>query len=811
MKIKDIIRSDEDRFFIVDHECYIIFTGETTDDLKPFIRIGNWNDMPVALIPLIENIIITDSLIGDPSHEQFNINVRHLQENRYIGEKRIVSRFLDYQKIFGLDLTNASVVDIKKDLPELSSEKNISHKNQFIGVFYRDGNFKILLDKKAIFDLNGIATHPVSWRNFNDLLSTTYRNSGRFAGSGLIIAGHNPVFHHKKRLYPYLFPDRYFHDFSRLGIDPGKIEAILLPSLNLIRVSKFLKWLHLTGGRVRIFSNSNDLELVRRLYSRSAIDLEKFSGLDFTAKSGLAISNYAGTFNVRLRFDTVEPEGGELIVAFIKGHAGAREIIREKPDLLIIAYTAFEEIALLLKSTDTPFVIVDDGNRNARKLAGGNRIVLGGGCHYEFRRCREFGDILALSGLDGETASLLAGEPESLAGRLEQAPDAASGQDGIPEWCNIISLARAFLSETRDRKLSARIRELIDTPSLEMEGRLKLLDPARHTILLALYNGAVFPFVTRCADGGRMDLFDVIGRDGDGPAETDRALHEACSRIISDRVRLQMLIDIYSESDQYRARNQPGIVALDRALNARKRQYREEALSLDSSWSRSIAVQPGKDGGLPVAPGKETPLSETPHAEAEESRRQGLRLRKSLWIAIPAILLLIAAALLFRFASPSIRDVILRDRPEIVESSEIDARYRPLGKQYNIRIRDHDILQYANRVAVTNGYHRIATTSIKDRNPDWIYPDNVFIMLDGQRVVVSKGDTLWNLSKNKLIESAFAFDGIMKRLDESGIHDRVKIIIEAIAHAHTAEQAGRLRQAVESMSAGEAKRDEERP
>ena len=93
VEIRDIIKSDSDRLFIVDPECYIIFTGETTDDIKPFIRIGNWSDMPVELVPLIENIIITDGLVGNPSHEQFNIDVRHLPHNRYIGSRGTVQRF----------------------------------------------------------------------------------------------------------------------------------------------------------------------------------------------------------------------------------------------------------------------------------------------------------------------------------------------------------------------------------------------------------------------------------------------------------------------------------------------------------------------------------------------------------------------------------------------------------------------------------------------------------------------------------------------------------------------------------------------
>jgi hypothetical protein len=46
MSISDIIRTDADRIFTVDPECIIIYTGDTPGDIKPFIRIGTWLNMP---------------------------------------------------------------------------------------------------------------------------------------------------------------------------------------------------------------------------------------------------------------------------------------------------------------------------------------------------------------------------------------------------------------------------------------------------------------------------------------------------------------------------------------------------------------------------------------------------------------------------------------------------------------------------------------------------------------------------------------------------------------------------------------------
>ena len=79
MELNEIIKNDKDRLFVLDNECFIIFTADDLTDEKPFIRIGNWIDLPPESIPLIENIIVTDSITGNPSHEQFNIDPKWKQ------------------------------------------------------------------------------------------------------------------------------------------------------------------------------------------------------------------------------------------------------------------------------------------------------------------------------------------------------------------------------------------------------------------------------------------------------------------------------------------------------------------------------------------------------------------------------------------------------------------------------------------------------------------------------------------------------------------------------------------------------------
>ncbi|MBN1495755.1 MAG: hypothetical protein JXA07_03240 [Spirochaetes bacterium] len=827
MEIHDIIKADSDRLFIVDHECYIIFTGETTDDIKPFIRIGNWIDMPVELIPLIENIIVTDGLIGNPAHEQFNIDVRDLPENRYIGSRGIVKKFFDYQKIFGLDLTNASIVDIEKDLPELSKEKNISHKDQFIGVFYRDGNFKTLLNKNTIFDLNLITGNPISWQKFHDLLAATHGGSDRYDGSGMVVIGHNPMFYDRGRFHSYLFPGDYIRDFSLLGIDPGKIRSVFHPSLNLINISKLLKWLNASGRSITLFCNSTDIDLLKRLFSNCSIRNSEFTGMDFTTEPGITVTNYPGTYNLKVRYNAVRPHGQPLNIAFIKGPAGVREILRDRPDALLITYSAFEDVHMLLKSTDTPCAIIDDGNRNVAKLAGGDRIILSPGSQYEFRAFHSIEEMVSLSGLENSVIERITGDTASIASEFSAGSIDTADPDRIRQLCNLLSLVRMYINNTGDRDLSARLRSLAGTMSLMAARCRNAHDPSRSIVVLALYNGALYPLVVGTGSSASVELFDVIGRDREITGFPENpVMGEYYARIVSDRERLGHLIDIYTRSEKYNQRNAPHLHQLKEAISRRKQEYGEESLSLERSWERSIASaaeasadatqiaagssagerEPGVSAAEPRPAAQETAPAGPRNWAAQTARKTVADRVRSLPRAAKigasaGVLLCIAAliALVIMMAGQQTgKRLIGGDEGPVVHSRDLDERYRHVEKQMSVRISDSDIYRYANEVAIKNGYNRIAPSRIRERNPDWIFPENVFIMLDGQRVVISEGDTLWNLAKNKLIESAIAFDDIMKRAETAGPEEKRRLLEKARRHAHIAEQRETLNRMIKT-------------
>ncbi len=91
--------------------------------------------------------------MGNPAFEQFNIDIRELPSNRYIGSHSVAKRFLEFQRMFGLDLTNAALVDAEKDIPEISGSRTISDRASVSGIFYRAGNFLINHNKRELFNL----------------------------------------------------------------------------------------------------------------------------------------------------------------------------------------------------------------------------------------------------------------------------------------------------------------------------------------------------------------------------------------------------------------------------------------------------------------------------------------------------------------------------------------------------------------------------------------------------------------------------------------------------------------------------------
>ncbi len=867
MAFREIIRENSDRLFVVDTECFIIFTGSSINDDRPFIRIGTWYDLPVEIIPLIENIIITDRILGNPAHEQFNIDIRNLVANRYIGGESIIKRFLDYQKNFGLDLTNVSIVNIEKDIPELPKKSSVSDRDQFIGVFYSDGNLKIVHDQSDIFDLNSILNDNLSITTIQEKISSDSKGTDRYSGSGFVIAGSNPVFYGGGYFTAYQYPAGPLGFFSRLRIDPSRIRDVLLPSQNILNISSLMKFKNSRGGRIRIFSdNPEQIDLIRKLFKKTTIIEERFSGLNHNTGDGLRITGYENSPNLKL-FCKSGSQADEVTVAFIKLHHETKKILKENPDLVLITYTAYEESALLFKSTDVPVIIIDDGNPHAAKIAS-TGLMIKRGIQYEIRRFSSEDEIINMIAAPEElSAAFAAKDAEAIA---EYAGNIATDRREFARMFNLATLVKLHMNSTNDRSFFGALRQ-IQQKYFSRTGLSIPDDQAQdYCVILGIYKNSCYQIPVK-VNQGQGDFFtDVYSASSvrrPGMSLEQKILGE---KILADRIRLLKLLRYFYDD----RRNSGKLKQLEEQLLRLKDEIenRKEIYSIDlyphgedaasplysrnvsqsvkhaassllfnhdaesfnpddsaeeADWNESANsslysgdYQPAKASAR-TANGSNAPLYQRAAGyvksmfrgagnSAGDGANRPLSITSSrknrLLIAIPLLILLLGLLIFLinkkRQELPATGDGGAQSTDtqgqtgsstsgvnntvdsavtgipvtgEVITVKRVNTEEKKLLVKRNVIIRDIDIFNYANDVAVKNGYEKITYSGLTAKNPHWIYPGNLFIMLDGERVVVRSGDTLWDLAHAKLEKMNADFYKVIEELEVTDPSDRKKI------------------------------------
>jgi len=231
----------EQRIFHIDDECYIIYLGSDVDDYKPFLRIGNSKMLTKEIISYIYNIVISDSFTGDPSLEPENINRENINENRYVGDKNLVERFLIFLNNFGV-ATN-----------EISHLQEFITENRKAMLFiYDNGNIKLLFDGRPIFDLkerekrdNHFLQKCILVKEWFTKYPLKYKKE-LFKEPGFFMAGNNLFFFNQSEIVCFSIPDSYFNLLAKKGIDPDLITSIITDKIHrglfdFLKRKRFLK------------------------------------------------------------------------------------------------------------------------------------------------------------------------------------------------------------------------------------------------------------------------------------------------------------------------------------------------------------------------------------------------------------------------------------------------------------------------------------------------------------------------------------------------------------------------------------------
>jgi hypothetical protein len=157
------------RVFRVDRDCYVIFTGFSALDEKPFIRIG-YSKYIEKFKQYISNAIIAAGYLSSLKEEIKQIETEEYETN-FIVPESIYNVVLKFIRPTSHHKVNVNVID-KQTLEDYSSViREISQKYKSYVLLYDDGNFAVTFSGKKIFDMFSAINRDLTTSKFLFLTS----------------------------------------------------------------------------------------------------------------------------------------------------------------------------------------------------------------------------------------------------------------------------------------------------------------------------------------------------------------------------------------------------------------------------------------------------------------------------------------------------------------------------------------------------------------------------------------------------------------------------------------------------------------
>jgi hypothetical protein len=388
-------------------------------------------------------------------------------------------------------------------------------------------------------------------------------------------------------------------------------------------------------------------------------------------------------------------------------------------------------------------------------------------------------------------------------------------ESGDPVKINhLLNLARYALFTTKDRSAFKLHKDIFASAQLAFAGTYKPDDLIRAGYTLVIHGGRAYALLTE-ARTGLPQITGAIDENSDTEHINNGGLVKFIQRVQSDRERLNELLALLREHAGYPESFEGSLAEIRGSIFDRMKRLTgnshdiehvnseslfhfrtpdgklmtggtESSSSLFSSgaaYSSSSAEAGGyasaETGERKFSPGNMSAAVKNRYASAPAPVRLGLA----------ALLLIIMAALIYFVSLKFTGDVTDADEVSL-EGSTADTQgetqpqsegetavsqqnaaggnegYQAVNDSAAVDdiVSDSDIHKYANRIAVMNGYSPIPYNDMQKKNPHWIYPGNVFKLHDGEQVTVIEKDTLWNISKKKLLKMSADFDSAVSAL-----------------------------------------------
>jgi hypothetical protein len=749
-EIRSIIASDHDRLFVVDHECCILYTGESTDDLNPFIRVGTWHRMPAEVVPLVENIIIPDQFFGDPLSEARNVDISRLRENRFIGSRQTLKRYLAFQKDVGLDLSEAGILEVESDLPEFSGEQSISARDHFIGLFYRDGNFVVNHARDTLLDLKSLEENTQGFGRIYRDMAANDRAMKRYEGKGLLLLEGATLLYGKGSLAGIDFPANHLETFSRYAVNPANLSTLFHSQAPVFSMSSFLKSKCSKGGSLQVYSDQAGMRIFEDLYGRTGLKVIPLSEAEYD-NTVFQVRELKGSGNLLINMED-STRNRPIRTAYLREKESLKELPENELDLLIVRHELFRSSPTLFRSTTVP-VIVTGAEKDLGRIRGLETPAASEGIQYELELYLEVEDVLAASILDEDLLGILYnGDRKAFNDYLaeidQRFPDPLERSANL---FNVMGLCRFLLKNTSNRGVSSSLKQIYGDAGSRLDRGVLIFHRDRLMVTLRIQGKALLEEMKILPV---RDL--VLHRDNVPENEPEGTEPEGYERIRKDRRRLMELVRLYLSS-----KSGPSL--------------QEHALRV-SEHREAFRIQ----------------FPEKEEAAGPTRRRAG--------IMIVVLALVMAAALVFFAwlfmkgpADPGVSKPV-ESREEVVQLSSMKEEmekqrieYDALKQKYDIQVSETEIFQYASRIARENGYSPLTMPGVREKNPHWIFPGNVFVMHDGEKIVVREGDTLWDISRTKLERVNLKFYSLVDTIPSKEKNERQKLMERAREMALTDE------------------------
>lgn len=720
--------SSEKRVFQIDNECYIVYLGSDREDYKPFLRVGNSKSLTQEIISNIYNIIITDSYTGNAPLEAGNINTINIQENRYVGDENTIRKFLVFLNNFNIETSKIT-----------QYQKIKTEDNKALVFFYDDGNVNLNYDKKLIFDLKSREKRDLhfiektKWINAQFLKNSLRYHPSDFNKPGFALVKNSVILFNREKIIAFRLPDDYFYTFAHSGIDPDLISAVITEDAteSIIALFKRKKY-----KKEKIDVLSRNIPLLKSalgLFESSKEDSLKSTLSDLTKKRAVPKFDYT-----------------------IRAHEDALLFTNKEIPYSISISDKLENAAekeLLINPIKKTFTLPGRSVKESVKIPEGIPHVF----------------IL---------------EEPPIGGMLE-----TFFKELLPPFAELLSSAELILI----KHLESLFRDIINDTNFH--GSLKnvkrginrvKINPKSSVIFLLSNAGEISSLLINM----KKNNMDAVRALSNIKASINKRLRSIdtidislpliCNLYISEQgtYSLYRLFKNTVTKDEY-SLSQDIISTIDEKVKGKNEYFQQERKRLIGLIDELML--PPSTIEAKVRPGarkEEKPVT------AREKRKT---LFKRIFIPVGIILVLGIASALF-FLIPRKGKIETKEEEVVIEQTlKVEPPEKKLEPHFSlsdIEITVLDIYRLTNEIAKANGYRELDTVEELGKDPDWIYPENVFFLPDRTSYTVKTGDTLWYIAK-RYIKKTLDHDwekylSILKELDKNkiNVNNRKRLISE---------------------------------